>query len=267
MTNNLNGIKAVILAGGKGTRIAEESHNKPKPMIEIGGKPILWHIMKTYNHYGVKDFIICAGHKQHVIKEYFFNYQLFSSDITINTHQGIVDGITFHDKNYEEWNITIANTGEDTMTGGRIKRIAQYLDKDKPFFMTYGDGVADVDIAKLFAFHNSHNKIATVTGTIPIARFGALHFGENNIVEGFVEKPDNEGGYINGGYFVLSPKILDFIKDDNTIFEKEPLENIAKQKELMSYLHNGFWQPMDTVRDHAHLCTLWNNNKAPWKIW
>ena len=256
MKKNLNGIKAVILAGGKGTRIAEESHNKPKPMIEIGGKPILWHIMKIYNHYGIKDFIICAGHKQHVIKEYFFNYQLFSSDVTINTHNGINDGIIFHDKNHDEWNITIADTGEETMTGGRIKRIAKYLDPNQPFCLTYGDGVSDVDIGKLIDFHINHGKIATVTGAIPSARFGALHLGKNNAVEGFVEKPANEGGYINGGFFVLSPKIVDFIKNDDTIFEKEPLETIAKKGELMAYLHNGFWQPMDTVRDHSHLCNL-----------
>ena len=267
MKKNLNGIKAVILAGGKGTRIAEESHNKPKPMIEIGGKPILWHIMKIYNHYGIKDFIICAGHKQHVIKEYFFNYQLFSSDVTINTHNGINDGITFHNKNHDEWNITIADTGEETMTGGRIKRIAKYLDPSQPFCLTYGDGVSDVDIGKLLDFHINHGKIATVTGTIPSARFGALHLGKNNAVEGFVEKPANEGGYINGGFFVLSPKILDFIKNDDTIFEKEPLETIAKKVELMAYLHNGFWQPMDTVRDHSHLCNLWSENIAPWKVW
>jgi len=267
MKNNLNGIKAVILAGGKGTRIAEESHNKPKPMIEIGGKPILWHIMKTYNHYGVKDFIICAGHKQHIIKEYFFNYQLFSSDITINTHQGIVDGITFHDKNYEEWNITIADTGEETMTGGRIKRIAKYLDKDQSFFMTYGDGVADVNIAKLYEFHQSHQKLATVTGVIPKARFGALNLGKNGEVKTFIEKPNDEGGYINGGFFVLSPMILSYLKNDDCVFEKEPLENLAKNNQLMSYLHNGYWQAMDTGRDLQQLQILWQENKAPWKIW
>jgi glucose-1-phosphate cytidylyltransferase len=267
MNKELKNITVVILAGGKGTRIAEESHNKPKPMIEIGGKPILWHIMKIYNHYGIKDFIICAGHKQHVIKEYFFNYQIFSSDITIKTHKGLVDGVTIHNKNCEDWNITIADTGEDTMTGGRIKRIKNYLNPDLPFLMTYGDGVCDINIEKLFEFHNSHQKLATVTGTIPSARFGALHLGKNNMVEGFIEKPDNEGGYINGGYFVLSPKIIDFIEDDKTIFEKQPLENLAKKGELMAYLHNGFWQPMDTVRDHSHLCNLWNENIAPWKVW
>lgn len=260
-------IQAVILAGGKGTRIAEESHNKPKPMIEIGGKPILWHIMKIYNAHGIKDFIICAGHKQHVIKEYFFNYQLFSSDVTINTHQGINDGITFHDHSHDEWNITIADTGEETMTGGRIKRIAKYLKPDQPFCMTYGDGVSDVDITKLLDFHYSHGKLATVTGTVPSARFGALHLGENNSVDGFTEKPVNEGGYINGGFFVLSPKVIDFIRDDKTIFEKEPLENIAKKGELMAHLHDGFWQPMDTMRDHHHLSSLWDENKAPWKKW
>lgn len=267
MITKLTGMKAVILAGGKGTRIIEESHNKPKPMIEIGGKPILWHIMKIYDTYGIKDFIICAGHKQHIIKEYFFNYKLFSSDVTIKIDKGVQVGIDFHQENHSSWNITIADTGEDAMTGGRIKRIRKYLDEDKPFCLTYGDGVSNVDIAKLVEFHNSHNKLATVTGTIPSARFGALDLSKDNSVSGFVEKPINEGGFINGGFFVLSPKVIDYIDDDDTIFEKEPLENIAKDGQLMAYLHSGFWQPMDTVRDHTHLCSLWNDKKAPWKIW
>jgi glucose-1-phosphate cytidylyltransferase len=267
MNNKLTGIKAVLLAGGKGSRIIEESYNKPKPMVEIGGKPILWHIMKMYDHYGVKDFIICAGHKQHIIKEYFFNYQLFSSDVTINTHHGIQTGITFHQKHHASWNITIVDTGEDTMTGGRVKRIAKYLDKDKPFCLTYGDGVSDVDIDKLFDFHLSHKKLATVTGVIPSARFGALKLSKNNAVKKFIEKPTNEGGFINGGFFVLSPKVIDFIEGDETIFEKEPLEILAAKSQLMAYLHRDFWQPMDTVRDHTHLCSLWNDKKAPWKLW
>lgn len=261
------GMKAVILAGGKGTRIIEESHNKPKPMIEIEGRPILWHIMKIYDHHGIKDFIICAGHKQHIIKEYFFNYKLFSSDVTINTHEGFQTGITFHQKNQASWNITIVDTGEDTMTGGRIKRIAQYLDKEKPFCLTYGDGVSDVNIKQLISYHYKHGKIATVTGVIPSARFGALKLGKNNTVKGFVEKPTNEGGFINGGFFVLSPEVLDHIKDDDTIFEKEPLEKLSKSGQLMAYLHDGFWQPMDTIRDHTYLCSLWHEKKAPWKVW
>ncbi len=259
--------KVVILAGGKGTRIAEESQTKPKPMIEIGGKPILWHIMKIYDHFGIKDFIICAGNKQHVIKEYFFNYQLFSSDITINTHLGIQTGITFHQQNHASWNITIVDTGEDTMTGGRIKRIGKYLNQDEPFCLTYGDGVSNIDIGKLIDFHSSHQKLATVTGVIPSARFGALKLGKENKVEGFIEKPSNEGGFINGGFFVLSPQVLDYIKNDDTIFEKEPLENLAKNGQLMAHLHDGFWQPMDTMRDHNYLCNLWNSKKAPWKFW
>jgi len=260
-------ITAVILAGGKGTRIAEESHNKPKPMIEIGGKPILWHIMKIYHHHGIKDFIICAGYKQQIIKQFFYNYQLFSSDILIKNSRDIENRICFTHKNYEDWNITIADTGEETMTGGRIKRIAKYLDANQPFCLTYGDGVADINIKDLINFHKSHHKLATITGVIPPARFGALNLGKNNVVKNFIEKPANEGGYINGGFFVLSPKILDFIDDDNTIFEKEPLENIAKKGELMAYLHNGFWQPMDALRDHTHLCNLWDSGNAKWKVW
>ncbi len=267
MNNNKIPTQAVIFAGGKGTRISEETHIKPKPMIEIGGKPILWHIIKIYDHYGIKDFIICAGYKQHVIKEYFFNHQLFSSDVTISTNCGLQTKIKFHDNNQSSWNITIADTGEDTMTGGRIKRIAKYLDQSRPFCLTYGDGVANININKLIEFHNSHQKLATVTGVIPSARFGALKLGANNIVDGFIEKPSDEGGYINGGFFVLSPKILDYIQDDNTMFEKEPLEKLASNQQLMSYLHNDFWHPMDTLRDHAYLCSLWNDNKSPWKIW
>lgn len=267
MTDNHSAITAVILAGGKGTRIAEESHNKPKPMIEIGGKPILWHIMKIYYHYGIKDFIICAGYKQQIIKQFFYNYQLFSSDILIKNSHDIENRICLTHKNYEDWNITIADTGEETMTGGRIKRIAKYLDANQPFCLTYGDGVADINIKDLINFHKSHHKLATITGVIPPARFGALNLGENNVVKNFIEKPANEGGYINGGFFVLSPKILDFIDDDNTIFEKEPLENIAKKGELMAYLHNGFWQPMDALRDHTHLCNLWDSGNAKWKVW
>ncbi|MFT7098317.1 MAG: glucose-1-phosphate cytidylyltransferase [Rickettsiales bacterium] len=259
--------KAVILAGGKGTRIAEESATRPKPMIEIGGKPILWHIMKIYDAYGIKDFIICAGHKQHFIKEYFANYKLFSSDFTIKIDQGMQIGIDFHNENHASWNITIVDTGEETMTGGRIKKIAKYLNPDEDFCLTYGDGVSNIDIKKLIDFHQSHDKLATVTGVIPSARFGALKLGDNNVVNGFVEKPVTENGFINGGFFVLSPKVIDYIDSDDTIFEKGPLESLSKDGELMAYLHDDFWQPMDTLRDHIYLCGLWNNGKAPWKVW
>lgn len=259
--------KAVILAGGKGTRIAEESQVRPKPMIEIGGKPILWHIMKIYDAYGIKDFIICAGYKQYFIKEYFANYKLFASDVTIKIDHGAPVEISFHKENHASWNITIVDTGEETMTGGRIKRIAKYLNPDENFCLTYGDGVSNLNIKELIDFHQSHGKLATVTGVIPSARFGALKLGDGNIVEGFVEKPMNEGGFINGGFFVLSPKIIDEIAGDETIFEREPLEALSNKGQLMAYLHNGFWQPMDTLRDQIYLSGLWNDAKAPWKIW
>ncbi len=258
---------AVILAGGKGTRILEESQSKPKPMIEIGGRPILWHIMRMYDAHGIKNFIICAGYRQHQIKEYFFNYKLFSSDVTIKTDQGFQTGIEFHDNNHASWNITVVNTGEETMTGGRVKRIEKFLPKDEPFCLTYGDGVSDVNISETIDFHMKHQKMATITGVIPPARFGALKLKEGNVVESFIEKPIDEAGYINGGFFVLSPKIIDFIDSDDTIFEKGPLEEVTKRGELVAFLHNGFWQPMDTLRDNRNLCKLWDENKAPWKTW
>jgi glucose-1-phosphate cytidylyltransferase len=258
---------AVILAGGKGTRILEESQSKPKPMIEIGGKPILWHIMKIFDSYGIKKFIICAGYKQHHIKQYFFNFKVFSSDITIKTDHGFQTGLEFHDNDNCSWEITVADTGEETMTGGRIKRIAHLLPQDEPFLMTYGDGVADVNIGNLIEFHLKSNKMATVTGVVPPARFGALQLDKDNNVESFVEKPIDEGGFINGGFFVLSQKVIELIEGDETIFEQRPLKELAKQKQLNAYLHKGFWQPMDTLRDNRALCSLWNDGKAPWKIW
>ena len=258
---------AVILAGGKGTRILEESQSRPKPMIEIGGRPILWHIMRMYDFHGIKNFIICAGYKQHHIKEYFFNYKLFSSDVTIKTSQGFQTGIEFHKNNSASWNITVVDTGEETMTGGRVKRIAQYLPDDEPFCLTYGDGVSDIDISKSIDFHLEHGKKATVAGVIPPARFGALKLSKDNLVESFVEKPIDEAGYINGGFFVLSKDIIDLIDGDDTIFEQKPLETVAKNGELVAFLHNGFWQPMDTLRDNRNLCKLWDEGKAPWRVW
>lgn len=259
--------KAVILAGGKGTRIAEETHNKPKPMIEIGARPILWHIMKTYDYHGIREFVICLGYKGYQIKEYFMNYAAFRSDITVDTSSNNEANITFHRNDSEDWKITLANTGEDTMTGGRIKKIGKYLNPDEPFCLTYGDGVSDINIAESIDFHNGHGKLATVSGVRPNARFGALELSGNEVVS-FKEKPEEEGGFINGGYFVLSPKVLDYIKDDDqVIWEKEPLENITNEGEMAAFLHEGFWQPMDTLRDHTYLSDLWEQHKAPWKVW
>jgi glucose-1-phosphate cytidylyltransferase len=258
--------KAVILAGGKGTRLAEETSVKPKPMVEIGGKPILWHIMKIYSQYGINEFVICLGYKGQMIKEYFLNYALLNSDITVHTHADNSAEFTIHKKVCEDWKITLADTGEDTMTGGRLKRVKPYLSADEPFCLTYGDGVSDINIHKLIDFHLSHGKLATVSGVRPLARFGALHM-EDGLVTRFQEKPDNEGGYINGGFFVLSPKVIDYIKNDETLWEKEPLEQLASGKQLLAYLHDGFWQPMDTLRDRYNLEEMWEKNKAPWKSW
>ena len=258
----MENVKAVILAGGKGTRLAEETSARPKPMVEIGGKPILWHIMKIYNHFGVRDFVICLGYKGPMIKEYFLNYAMLNSDIT-------VDGsgkVTVHNKSAEDWHVTLADTGEETQTGGRLKRIRHYLEPNQSFFMTYGDGVSDIDIAALYKFHKSHGKKATVSGTQPTARFGALNL-EGTAVQHFQEKPKSEGGFINGGFFVLEPSALDGIAADETLWEKEPLEGLAQAGELEAYLHTGFWQPMDTLRDKHHLEELWESGKAPWKMW
>ncbi len=257
-----NVTKAVILAGGKGTRLAEETVSKPKPMVEIGGKPILWHIMKMYAHHGIKDFVICLGYKGHMIKEYFMNYALLNSDITVNGK----GEVTIHNRYSEDWSITLADTGEETMTGGRLKRIKQYLNPADHFCMTYGDGVSDVNIRALIEFHQAHGKLATVTGTYPTARFGALEL-DGHEVKAFQEKPRNEGGYINGGFFVLSPKVLDLIAADETLWEKEPLEKLSQSGELQAFFHDGFWQPMDTLRDKHHLEELWEAGKAPWKQW
>ena len=257
-------MKAVLLAGGFGTRISEESKLKPKPMIEIGGMPILWHIMKMYSKFGVNEFIICAGYKQHIIKEWFADYFLHTSDITFDFTQD--DKIIVHNKRAEQWKVTVVDTGLNTMTGGRLKRIKNYLD-DEPFFMTYGDGVADVDIDRLRAFHDSHGKLATMTAIRPNSRFGVLDLSDNNEVKAFREKSDADSGWINAGFMVLSPKVLDYIKDDTIMFEREPMKKLAQDGQLMCYKHDGFWQCMDTLRDKEKLEDLWDKNKAPWKVW
>lgn len=254
--------QAVILAGGRGTRIAEESVARPKPLIEIGGAPILWHIMKLFHCQGVTSFIICLGYKGYMIKEFFSNYALHRSDVTIDfktkkTH--------FHKDNTEDWRVTLVDTGEDTMTGGRLKRIATHLDPG-PFFMTYGDGVADIDLGKLSDHHRNAQTRATVTAVAPPGRFGALTLDSRGRVSEFQEKPDADGP-INGGFFVLEPDVLDLIQGDQTIWEREPLETLARHKHLSAYRHNGFWHPMDTIRDRIYLDDLWHSGKAPWKIW
>ena len=258
----MQGIKAVILAGGLGTRLAEETGTRPKPMVEIGGRPILWHIMKTYNHYGVKDFVICLGYKGEMIKEYFLNYATLNADITVDGY----GKVKVHNSYAEDWNVTLASTGADTMTGGRLKRVAHYLEDGKPFFMTYGDGVSDINIQQLYDFHKAHGKKATVSGVRPNARFGALEL-DGSSVRHFQEKPETEGGYINGGYFVLEKSALDGITGDETIWEREPLQNLAREGQMQARLHDGFWQPMDTIRDKQYLESLWEKKQAPWRVW
>jgi glucose-1-phosphate cytidylyltransferase len=255
--------KCVLLAGGLGSRIAEESSLKPKPMIEIGGKPILWHIMKIYSNYNINEFIICCGYKGYLIKEYFANYFLHMSDVTIDMNNNSME---VHRQKAEPWKITLVDTGESTMTGGRLKRVAEYLMEDELFLMTYGDGLSDINISDLVLFHKSQGGMATLTAVRPPARFGALKmFG--NKVQSFVEKPLGEGGLINGGFFVLSPKVFQFIDGDDTTWEKEPLELMADRNELSAFTHEGFWQPMDTLRDKQNLEELWNSGNAPWMVW
>lgn len=257
-------MKVVILAGGYGTRISEESHLRPKPMIEIGGKPILWHIMKTYSHYGYNDFIICLGYKGYKIKEYFTNYFAYEADITVNLDkQG---ECIIHNYEAEPWRVTLVNTGEDTMTGGRLKRIQKYVD-NSPFLLTYGDGVSAINIEDLVKHHNSHGKLVTVTATRPTGRFGVLHLNEESQVDSFQEKPKNEGGWVNAGFFIMDSKVFQYIDNDQTVLEKEPLENIAKEGQLMAYQCNDFWYPMDTLRDKNYLEQLWKSGAAPWKRW
>jgi len=256
-------MKAVILAGGLGTRLSEETVSKPKPMVEIGGKPILWHIMKTYSHFGINDFVICCGYKGYVIKEYFENYFLHQSDVTFNMRD---NKMIVHEERAEPWSITLVDTGDDSMTGGRLRRIAPYLKEEKSFCFTYGDGVADVDIKALLEFHKSHGKDATLTATYPPGRFGALDI-VNGEVRQFQEKPRGDGALINGGFFVLSPKVIDRISGDSTVWEQGPLKGLASDNQLMAFKHEGFWQPMDTLRDKVYLEELWTKNEAPWKLW
>ncbi len=256
-------MKAVILAGGLGTRISEETDLKPKPMVEIGGKPILWHIMKIYSTHGVNEFIICCGYKGYVIKEYFANYFLHQSDVTFDMSSNSME---VHYKRAEPWKVTLIDTGEESMTGGRLKRVAKHIENEKEFFFTYGDGVSDVDVTKTLKFHRSHKKLATLTATYLPGRFGALDIVGGQIKK-FQEKPKGDGALINGGFFVLSPKVLNYIKDDTTIWEQYPLNQLAADGELMAYQYEGFWQPMDTLRDRNHLEELWDSSKAPWKIW
>jgi glucose-1-phosphate cytidylyltransferase len=256
-------LKAVILAGGLGTRISEETHLKPKPMIEIGGMPILWHLMKVYSAYGVNDFIICCGYKGYLIKEYFANYFLHMSDVTFDMSNNKME---VHQKNAEPWSVTLVDTGEETLTGGRLKRVSDYLKDEEIFCFTYGDGLADLNISALVDYHRNHGKLATVTAVQPPGRYGSLDI-DGQAVRGFIEKPKGDGGWINGGFFVLSPKCLDYIAGDHISWEIEPLSKIARDGQMMAYEHLGFWQPMDTLREKNLLEDLWRSGKAPWKSW
>ena len=256
-------MKAVILAGGMGTRISEESHLRPKPMIEIGGRPILWHIMKIYSHFGITDFVICLGYRGYLIKEYFANYFLHNADVTIDARN---NEVKYHTAKGEPWRVTLVDTGEQTMTGGRLKKIAPYLTPGEAFCFTYGDGVADIDVSRLIAFHRAHKKRATLTAVIPPGRYGALAL-ENDRVVRFTEKPAGDNTFISGGFFVLDPSVVDLIDGDDTPWESAPLERLAAGGELMAFRHAGFWQPMDTMRDRTHLEQLWASGNAPWKIW
>ena len=256
-------MKAVILAGGLGTRLSEETSTRPKPMVEIGGRPILWHIMKMYSAHGVNDFIICCGYKGYLIKEYFANYFLHMSDVTFNMSD---NGMKIHDHRAEPWSVTLVDTGDESMTGGRLGRVGEYLKDEEAFCFTYGDGLGDIDITKSIDFHKSHGKLATLTATYPPGRFGALDIRDQQ-VRSFKEKPKGDGAMINGGFFVLSPTVLSYIASDSTVWEQEPLMRLADEDELMAFEHEGFWQPMDTLRDKHYLESLWESGKAPWKSW
>jgi len=256
-------MKAVILAGGLGTRISEETHLKPKPMIEIGGRPILWHIMKIYSSHGVNEFIVCCGYKGYLIKEYFANYFLHMSDVTFDMSNNRME---VHHRKAEPWKVTLVDTGEETMTGGRLKRVADYLKNEKEFCFTYGDGVSDIDVSEQLRFHHAHGKWATVAAVQPPGRYGAL-VRDSSSVLGFQEKPPGDGAWINGGFFILNPQVIDLIQGDSTSWEAEPLMQLAEQQQLMAYEHRGFWQPMDTLRDKVHLEQLWVSGSAPWKKW
>jgi glucose-1-phosphate cytidylyltransferase len=256
-------MKVVLLAGGLGTRLSEETVLKPKPMVEIGGSPILWHIMKIYSSHGFNEFVICLGYKGYVIKEYFANYFLHQSDVTIDMSGNKME---IHNSQAEPWKVTLVDTGQDTMTGGRVKKVAKYLNNE-PFLLTYGDGVGTVDIKELVKFHQDNNKMLTVTAVQPSGRFGALNLSDNQNVISFLEKPKGDGSWINGGFFVCQPEVLQYIADDSTVFEQEPLENIARAGQMMAYKHHGFWRPMDTLKDKYDLQHLWDSGKAPWKNW
>lgn len=259
-------MKAVIFAGGFGTRISEESGVRPKPMVEIGGKPVLWHILKMYSHHGINDFVICCGYKQHIIKQYFSDYYLLNSDVTFDLR---TNTMSIHRTPSEAWKVTLVDTGEDTMTGGRLKRVAEHIG-NAPFCLTYGDGVSDVNITELVAFHKSHGKLATLTAVQQPGRFGAFTLSdEDTNIQSFKEKPTGDGGapWINGGFFVLDPKVLDYITDDTTVWEREPLEGLARDGQLNAYRHEGFWQPMDTLRDKTVLDEMWSQKTAAWKVW
>lgn len=257
-------MKVVILAGGFGTRISEESHLKPKPMIEVGGRPILWHIMKGYAEQGFDEFVICLGYKGYAIKEYFAHYFLHESNVTFDFANG--NRRVTHDHSAEPWKVTLVDTGLETMTGGRVKRIQPYIG-DEPFMLTYGDGVGDVDVKGLAEFHQQHGRLATVTSTQPSGRFGALKINNEGLVQSFQEKPEGDGGWINAGFFVMQPEAFNYIDNDKTILERDPLENLARDGQLMTWKHTGFWQPMDTLRDKNHLEELWESGNAPWKNW
>ena len=256
-------MKAVILAGGLGTRLSEETSLRPKPMVEIGGKPILWHILKMYSHHGVNDFVICCGYKGYLIKEYFANYFLHMSDVTFDMRSNRME---VHHKRAEPWNVTVVDTGDEAMTGGRLRQVAEYVRNDESFCMTYGDGVSNVDITAAIEFHKTHGKAATLTATYPPGRFGALN-REGQQVKQFMEKPKGDGALINGGFFVLSPRVLDYLDSNATVWEQQPLQRLATDNQLMAFTHDGFWQPMDTLRDKTYLEELWATGNAPWKTW
>ena len=256
-------MKAVILAGGLGTRLSEETSTRPKPMVEIGGKPILWHIMKIYSSHGINEFVICCGYKGYIIKEYFANYFLHMSDVTFDMRE---NSMSVHNKRAESWKVTLVDTGDGSQTGGRLLRVADYIKDEETFCFTYGDGIGDVDITKAIKFHKEHGRMATLTAAYPPGRFGAIDIS-NNQVKSFKEKPKGDGAQINGGFFVLSPKVLSYLEDDNTIWEHQPLSKLAEDNELMSFEHKGFWQPMDTLRDKNLLEDLWLSGRAPWKVW
>jgi glucose-1-phosphate cytidylyltransferase len=257
-------MKVVLLAGGYGTRLSEETDLRPKPMVEIGGKPMLWHIMKIYSHYGFNEFIICCGYKSYYIKDYFYHYYMHSADMTIDLQN---NKVVYHNSYSEPWKITVVDTGLETMTGGRIKRVQKYVGNE-PFMLTYGDGVADIDIIRLINYHKAHKKIATLTAVLPSGKFGALEIAQDDGITSFIEKPQGDGSWINGGFFVLEPEVFDYIDDgDSTIFERKPLEKLARDGQLQSFKHNGFWRPMDTLREKLELQGLWESGKAPWKVW